>query len=185
MRPAVCRAWAGHARPVEVEKGRKEVGRLAEQLAGNLPACQRASGAGRGRSRSGRPRGAQGARQTLGQDGDAWCRVSPFFGDYLAPSPGHILDKSWTHLGRRRDGEKPEGCRRLGVGRPPEKIRGVGWGVLRPSIVGGARVAVVFNPRLYWQNLSGATHTRNVSACRAKRGEKRYRRARPKVGRSG
>ena len=168
-----------------MEKGRKEVGRLAEQLAGNLPACQRASGAGRGRSRSGRPRGAQGARQTLVQDGDAWCRVSPFFGDYLAPSPGHILDKSWTHLGRRRDGEKPEGCRRLGVGRPPRKKRGVGWGVLRPSIVGGARVAVVFNPRLYWQNLSGATHTRNVLACRAKRGEKRYRRARPKVGRSG
>lgn len=168
-----------------MEKGRKEVGRGAEQLAGNLPACQRASGAGRGRSRSGRPRGAQGARQILGHDGDAWCRVSPFLGDHLAPSPEHILDKSWTHLGRRRDGEKPEGCRRLGVGRPPEKMRGVGWGVLRQSIVGGARVAVVFNPRLYWQNLSGATHTRNVSACRAKRGEKRHRRARPKVGRSG
>lgn len=168
-----------------MEKGRKEVGRLAEQLAGNLPACQRADGAGRGRSRSGRPRGAPGARQTLGQDGDAWCRVSTFLGDYLAPSPGQILDASWTHLGRRRDGEKPEGCRRLGVRRPPRKKRGVSWGVLRPSIVGGARVAVVFTGRTYWQNLSGATHTRNISACRAKRGEKRYRRARPRRGRSG
>lgn len=98
---------------------------------------------------------------------------------------GLPCSQSWTHLGRRRDGEKPEGCRRLGVGRPPRKKRGVGWGVLRPSIVGGTRVAVVFTGRTYWQNLSGATHTRNVSACRAKRGEKRYLRARPKLGRSG
>lgn len=90
-----------------------------------------------------------------------------------------------TTLPPRQDGKKPEGCRRVGVGRPPRKKRGVVWGVLRPSIVGGARVAVVFIGRTYWQNLSGATHTRNVSACRAKRGEKMFRRARPKVGRSG
>ena len=62
-------------------------------------------------------------------------------------APVKLLDKCWTHLGRRHDGEKPEGCRRLGVGRPPVKKRGGGWGVLRPSIVGGARVAVVLNGR--------------------------------------
>ena len=90
-----------------------------------------------------------------------------------------------TTLPLSGDGKKPEGCRRLGVGRPPRKNRGVGWGVLRPSIVGVARVAVVLICRFYWQNLSGATHTRDVSACRAKRGEKMYRRARPKIGRSG
>lgn len=121
------------------------------------------------------------ARGRTARAGDA--RGAGAHGAHRAPV--EILDKRLTHLGRRHDGEKPEGCRRVGVVRPPRKNRGVVWGVLRPSIVGGARVAVVFARGFYWQNLSGATHTRDMPACRAKRGEKRYRRARPKVGRSG
>ena len=167
------------------ERGWEVGGTTCRQLAG-LPEGERcgpgtlAERAPTGRT--GRPSNSRGGR-------GRWAQGVPhFWGLPCAQSrtdPGQILDASWTHLGRRRDGEKPEGYRRLGVWRPPEKRRGVGCGVLRTAIVGGARVAVVFNPRLYWQNLSGATHTRNVSACRAKRGEKRYRRARPKVGRSG
>lgn len=96
-----------------------------------------------------------------------------------------FLDRSWSHLGHVRNGEKPEGCRGLGVKRPPEKKGGVVGGVVRPANVGGARVAVVFIGRTYWQNLSGATHTRDMAVDRAKRGEKRFHRARPKFGRSG
>lgn len=131
------------------------------------------------RGRAGRAGGARGA-------GAHWARRAPVKLSERTGAPGAgcplILG---TTLPRRTDGEKPEGCRRLGVGRPPRKMRGVGWGVLRPSIVGGARVAVVFTQGLYWQILSGATHTRDDSVCRAKRGEKRYRRARPPRGRSG
>lgn len=151
----------------------------------NLPATFRLARGRTVRAGDARGAGAHGAHRApvklSGMTGMPGAGCPPFLGTTLPP----VLNKSWTHLGRRRDGEKPEGCRRLGVWRPPRKKRGVGWGVLRPSIVGGARVAVVFNPRLYWQNLSGATHTRNVSACRAKRGEKMYRRARPRRGRSG
>lgn len=48
----------------------------------------------------------------------------------------------------RRNGQKLEGYRHAGVCRPPEKNRGVAWGVLRSSNVGGARVAVVLDARL-------------------------------------
>lgn len=87
-----------------------------------------------------------------------------------------VMDKSWTHLGHAKNGEKLEGCRGLGVKRPPQKKRGVIGGVVRPANVGGARVAVVSIGRTYWQNLSGATHTRDVGFPRLAR-MKKYRRA--------
>lgn len=85
----------------------------AERCTARAP--QRAGGAARERSRSGRGRGAPSARQTLGA---------------------------------RMDGEKLEGYPRRGVCRPPTKMRGVLLGVVRSSIVGGARVAVVSKARL-------------------------------------
>lgn len=78
-------------------------------------ALQRAGGAPRERSRSGRGRGAPSARETLGA---------------------------------RTDGEKLEGYPRRGVCRLPTKMRGVLLGVVRSSIVGGARDAVVSMERL-------------------------------------
>lgn len=111
-----CRAQAGHAQQGQVEKGRKEVGRLAEQLTGNLPAYQRANGAGRGRSQGGRPRGAPGARQTLGDDrGTSWTNL------------GRILDVGGMVKSQKdADGK--------GSGDPPEKLGGsVGGFYVRQS----------------------------------------------------